>query len=101
MELAKKYNIPVFLIGHITKDGQVAGPKSLEHIVDVVLYLENDGRGGHCVLRSIKNRFGSVNEIGILEMTGSGFVEVKNPSASFLEGDLSLSFPGSIFFLCN
>ncbi|HPT08322.1 MAG TPA: DNA repair protein RadA [bacterium] len=97
MELAKKYNIPVFLIGHITKDGQVAGPKSLEHIVDVVLYLENDGRGGHCVLRSIKNRFGSVNEIGILEMTGSGFVEVKNPSASFLEGDLSLSFPGSIF----
>ncbi len=97
MELAKKYNIPVFLIGHITKDGQVAGPKSLEHIVDVVLYLENDGRGGHCVLRSIKNRFGSVNEIGILEMTGSGFVEVKNPSASFLEGDLSLSFPGSVF----
>jgi len=97
MELAKKYNIPVFLIGHITKDGQVAGPKSLEHIVDVVLYLENDGRGGHCILRSVKNRFGSVNEIGVLEMTGTGFDEVKNPSLSFLDGDLSLSFPGSVF----
>lgn len=97
MELAKKYNIPVFLIGHITKDGQVAGPKSLEHIVDVVLYLENDGRGGHSVLRSMKNRFGSVNEIGVLEMTGGGFEEVKNPSISFLEGDLLASFPGSVF----
>jgi DNA repair protein RadA/Sms len=97
MELAKKYNIPIFLIGHITKDGQVAGPKSLEHIVDVVLYLENDGRGSHFILRSVKNRFGSVNEIGVLEMTGAGFVEVKNPSASFLEGDTSLSFPGSVF----
>ena len=97
MELAKRYNIPVFLIGHITKDGQVAGPKSLEHIVDVVLYLENDGRGGHCVLRSVKNRFGSVNEIGVLEMTGKGFIEVKNPSSSFLEGNWSLSFPGSVF----
>ncbi len=97
MELAKKYNIPVFLIGHITKDGQVAGPKSLEHIVDVVLYLENDAKGSYSILRSVKNRFGSVNEIGVLEMTGLGFKEVKNPSASFLEGDLSLSFPGSVF----
>lgn len=97
MELAKKYDIPVFLIGHITKDGQVAGPKSLEHIVDVVLYLESDGRGGHCILRSIKNRFGSVNEIGVLEMTGTGFDEVKNPSLSFVDGDLSLSFAGSVF----
>ncbi|MDD3711596.1 MAG: DNA repair protein RadA [Patescibacteria group bacterium] len=97
MELAKKYGIPVFLIGHITKDGQVAGPKSLEHIVDVVLYLENDGRGSHFILRSVKNRFGSVNEIGVLEMTSSGFEEIKNASSSFLEGDLSLSFPGSVF----
>lgn len=97
MELAKKYNIPVFLIGHVTKDGQVAGPKSLEHIVDVVLYLENDGRGGHYILRSVKNRFGSVNEIGVLEMTGQGFEEVKNPSLSFLESDLSSAFPGSVF----
>ena len=97
MELAKKYNIPVFLIGHVTKDGQVAGPKSLEHIVDVVLYLENDGRGGHYILRSVKNRFGSVNEIGVLEMTGQGLEEVKNPSLSFLESDLSSAFSGSVF----
>lgn len=97
MELAKKYNIPVFLIGHITKDGQIAGPKSLEHIVDVVLSLENDGRGSYSILRSSKNRFGSVNEIGVLEMTGDGFKEVKNPSSIFLDGDLSHSFPGSIF----
>ncbi|MFA5644190.1 MAG: DNA repair protein RadA [Patescibacteria group bacterium] len=97
MELAKKYDIAVFLIGHITKDGQVAGPKSLEHIVDVVLYLENDGRGGHTILRSVKNRFGSVNEIGILEMTGGGFVEVENPSSSFIESGLIGSFSGSTF----
>lgn len=97
MELAKKYDIPVFLIGHITKDGQIAGPKSLEHIVDVVLYLENDGRSAYSVLRSAKNRFGSVNEIGVLEMTGSGFEEVKNPSSIFLDNDLSRFFPGSTF----
>ncbi len=97
MELAKKYNVPVFLIGHITKDGQVAGPKSLEHLVDVVLSLENDGRGGHSIIRSLKNRFGSINEIGVLEMTAKGFIELKDPSSSFLESDLSVSFPGSVF----
>lgn len=97
MELAKKYDIPVFLIGHITKDGQVAGPKSLEHIVDVVLSLENDNRGAYSILRSSKNRFGSVNEIGVLEMTGQGFVEVKNTSSVFLDNDLLVSFPGSSF----
>jgi DNA repair protein RadA/Sms len=97
MELAKKYNIPVFLIGHITKDGQVAGPKSLEHIVDVVLSLENDGRGSYSILRSSKNRFGSVNEVGVLEMTSFGFEEVKNTSSVFLDNDLSHSFPGSSF----
>ena len=97
MELAKKYNVPVFLIGHITKDGQVAGPKSLEHLVDVVLSLENDGRGGHSIIRSLKNRFGSINEIGVLEMTAKGLIELKDPSSSFLESDLSVSFPGSVF----
>ncbi len=97
MELAKKYDIPVFLIGHITKDGQVAGPKSLEHIVDVVLSLENDGRGSYSILRSSKNRFGSVNEIGVLEMTSFGFEEVKNASSVFLDSDLSHFFPGSSF----
>ena len=85
------------MIGHITKDGQVAGPKSLEHLVDVVLSLENDGRGGHSIIRSLKNRFGSINEIGVLEMTAKGFIELKDPSSSFLESDLSVSFPGSVF----
>ncbi|MFA5420472.1 MAG: DNA repair protein RadA [Patescibacteria group bacterium] len=97
MELAKRYDIPVFLIGHITKDGQIAGPKSLEHIVDVVLNLENDGKSAYSVLRSSKNRFGSVNEIGVFEMTGDGFHEVKNPSSIFLEGDISHFFAGSSF----
>ena len=97
MELAKKYDIPVMLIGHITKDGQVAGPKTLEHIVDVVLYLENDNRGAYSILRSVKNRFGSVNEIGVLEMTGAGFQAVDNLSSLFLDNNMSASFPGSIF----
>ena len=86
LELAKENNIAVFLIGHITKDGQIAGPKSLEHIVDTVLYLETETNSSYCLLRAVKNRFGSVNELGILEMTGSGFKEVENPSAVFLEG---------------
>lgn len=86
LELAKENNIVVFLIGHITKDGIVAGPKSLEHIVDTVLYLENENNNNYCLLRATKNRFGSVNELGVLEMTGVGFKEVKNPSLVFVEG---------------
>jgi len=85
LELAKENDIAVFLIGHITKDGQVAGPKSLEHIVDTVLYLENETNNNYCLLRATKNRFGSVNELGVLEMTGVGFQEVKNPSLVFVE----------------
>ncbi len=85
LELAKENNIAVILIGHITKDGQVAGPKSLEHIVDTVLYLENEVGSNYCFLRATKNRFGSVNELGILEMTGKGFHEVKNPGAVFVD----------------
>lgn len=85
LELAKENNISVILIGHITKDGQVAGPKSLEHIVDTVLYLENEVGSNYCFLRATKNRFGSVNELGILEMTGKGFCEVKNPGAVFVD----------------
>lgn len=85
LELAKENNIAVFLIGHITKDGNVAGPKSLEHIVDTVLYLENEANNNYCLLRAAKNRFGSVNELGVLEMTGTGFKEVKNPSLIFVE----------------
>ncbi len=84
LELAKERNIAVILIGHITKDGSVAGPKSLEHIVDAVLYLENEDTHQYSLLRSSKNRFGSVNELGVLEMTGTGFKEILDPSAIFL-----------------
>jgi DNA repair protein RadA/Sms len=85
LELAKKEDISVILVGHITKDGSVAGPKSLEHIVDTVLYLEAETSHDYRILRVTKNRFGSVNEVGIFEMTGQGFKEVANPSAVFID----------------
>jgi len=99
LELAKTNEIAVLLIGHITKDGQVAGPKSLEHIVDTVLSLEAETSHNYSLLRSTKNRFGSVNELGVLEMTGAGFKEVKNPGAVFIEtgsGDISGSVLGCV-----
>jgi DNA repair protein RadA/Sms len=89
LEVAKREGIAVFLIGHITKDGQIAGPKSLEHIVDTVVYLEADTTNDYRVLRAMKNRFGSVNELGIFSMTGAGFEEVKNPSLVFVESGLN------------
>lgn len=95
LELAKKEGVAVFLIGHITKDGQVAGPKSLEHIVDTVLYLESETNNNYCLLRATKNRFGSVNELGVLEMTNLGFREVKNPSLIFIESGLN-NLSGSV-----
>ncbi len=95
LELAKENNITVFLIGHITKDGQVAGPKSLEHIVDTVLYLETETNNNYSLLRTTKNRFGSLNELGVLEMTGRGFQEVKNPSLVFVEESLK-NISGSV-----
>jgi DNA repair protein RadA/Sms len=95
LELAKQHDLTVILIGHITKDGQVAGPKSLEHIVDTVLSLENETNNNYCLLRATKNRFGSVNELGVLEMTGAGFQEVKNPSQIFIETDQA-DIPGSV-----
>jgi DNA repair protein RadA/Sms len=90
LELAKTNEVSIILIGHITKDGTVAGPKSLEHMVDTVIYLESDANKDYRMLRSTKNRFGSVNELGVFEMTGKGFVEIKNPSAIFMPegGDL-------------
>lgn len=94
LELAKKHDIATILIGHITKDGAVAGPKSLEHIVDTVIYLECESNSNYRILRSTKNRFGSVNELGIFEMTGEGFVEIKNPSSVFLEKN-NQNMPGS------
>ncbi len=82
---AKKSGVPVFISGHVTKDGAIAGPKALEHIVDVVLYLEGESFNSYRILRSAKNRFGSTNEVGVFEMCGSGLVEVANPSQFFLE----------------
>ena len=80
LRFAKDTDTPVFLIGHITKEGSIAGPKVLEHIVDVVLQFEGDNRGAYRILRGIKNRFGSTSEIAVFEMTGTGLKEVANPS---------------------
>ena len=84
MLFAKKSDIPVFLIGHVTKEGAIAGPRVLEHIVDTVLYFEGDRGHAYRILRTVKNRFGSTNEIGIFEMSDSGLLEVENPSELFL-----------------
>ncbi|OGY41775.1 MAG: DNA repair protein RadA, partial [Candidatus Buchananbacteria bacterium RBG_13_36_9] len=84
LEIAKKFNIPILIIGHVTKDGLVAGPKSLEHLVDAVMYLEGSSQNDFRLLRCAKNRFGSTNELGVFNMTGQGLLEVKNPSELFL-----------------
>ncbi|MEW6666203.1 MAG: DNA repair protein RadA [Thermodesulfobacteriota bacterium] len=82
---AKKTGIPVFLVGHVTKEGAIAGPKVLEHMVDTVLYFEGERSHAFRVLRAVKNRYGSTNEIGVFEMKDAGLVEVGNPSRMFLE----------------
>ncbi len=84
MESAKTTGIPVFIIGHVTKGGMIAGPKTLEHLVDTVLYLEGDKNHFYRILRAAKNRFGSTNEIGVFEMESSGLKEVKDPSLMFM-----------------
>jgi DNA repair protein RadA/Sms len=84
MLFAKKSGIPVFLVGHVTKEGAIAGPRVLEHIVDTVLYFEGDRGHAYRILRTVKNRFGSTNEIGIFEMSDAGLLEVENPSELFL-----------------
>jgi DNA repair protein RadA/Sms len=84
MLFAKRSDMPIFLVGHVTKEGAIAGPRVLEHIVDTVLYFEGDRGHAYRILRTVKNRFGSTNEIGIFEMTDSGLIEVENPSALFL-----------------
>ena len=81
---AKQNNVPIFITGHVTKEGAIAGPGTLEHIVDVVLYFEGEPFSNYRVLRSVKNRFGSTNEVGIFEMTNAGLSEVDNPSQVFL-----------------
>lgn len=84
LKLAKTTNIPVFLVGHVNKEGQLAGPKILEHTVDCVLYFEGDNHYSYRILRGIKNRFGSVNEVGVFQMESAGLIEVKDPSRLFL-----------------
>jgi DNA repair protein RadA/Sms len=92
--VAKGRGITTFLIGHVTKDGSLAGPKSLEHIVDTVLYFEGEKRQHHRIVRAVKNRFGAVSELGVFEMTGAGLKPVANPSALFLS-ERQAGAPGS------
>ncbi len=86
MQLAKGLGIPIFIVGHVTKEGNVAGPRVLEHMVDTVLYFEGDRHASYRILRGVKNRFGSTNEIGVFEMRQNGLVEVDNPSEFLLNG---------------
>ncbi len=94
LSLAKSRDIPVFLIGHVTKDGSIAGPKALEHIVDAVLYFEGERHHNHRIVRAVKNRFGAANEVGIFEMTARGLSPVRNPSGLFLRERETVA-PGS------
>ncbi|MEJ7616036.1 MAG: DNA repair protein RadA [Pyrinomonadaceae bacterium] len=97
--LAKNSGIPVFLIGHVTKEGSIAGPKTLEHIVDTVLYFEGERHYNHRIVRASKNRFGAANELGIFEMTGAGLVPVANPSELFLQ-ERPQNVAGSVVTAC-
>ncbi|HEX8706942.1 MAG TPA: DNA repair protein RadA [Pyrinomonadaceae bacterium] len=97
--LAKNQTIPVFLIGHVTKEGSIAGPKALEHIVDTVLYFEGERHHNHRIVRATKNRFGAANEVGVFEMTGAGLVAVANPSEMFLQ-ERPVGAAGSVVTAC-
>ena len=95
MRLAKELAVSIFVVGHVTKEGVVAGPRVLEHMVDTVLYFEGDGSASYRFLRGVKNRFGSTNEIGVFEMRGNGLAEVANPSEYMLQGKPE-NEPGSV-----
>jgi len=97
LEISKNKNIAILVVGHVTKDGTIAGPKMLEHMVDTVLYMEGDDRYDHRILRSVKNRFGATNEVGIFQMDEMGLQEVKNPSEMFL-AERSVNIPGTSIF---
>lgn len=96
---AKGRNIPTVVVGHVTKDGALAGPKVLEHVVDTVLYFEGDRHHSHRVVRAVKNRFGAISELGVFEMTGEGLKPVPNPSAMFL-AERPRNVPGSAVLCC-
>ena len=97
MRLAKEQGCSIFIVGHVTKEGSIAGPKVLEHIVDTVLYFEGERSNTFRILRAAKNRFGSTNEIGVFEMRASGMAGVKNPSEMFLSQSLRTE-PGSAVY---
>ena len=97
--LAKNRTVPVFLIGHVTKEGMIAGPKALEHIVDTVLYFEGERHHNHRIIRAVKNRFGAANEVGVFEMTGRGLVPVTNASGLFLS-ERPVGVSGSVVTAC-
>src|SRR6267154_2482799 len=97
--MAKGQNIPTFLVGHVTKDGSLAGPKALEHVVDTVLYFEGERHHSHRVIRAVKNRFGAVSELGVFEMTSTGLRPVPNPSKLFL-AERPINAPGAAV-LCS
>ena len=96
---AKAQNVPTFLVGHVTKEGSLAGPKALEHIVDTVLYFEGERHHAHRIVRAAKNRFGAVSELGVFEMTSAGLRPVANPSAMFL-AERPVGSPGSAVLCC-
>jgi DNA repair protein RadA/Sms len=96
IELAKARNVTIFFIGHVTKEGLIAGPMSLEHMVDTVIYFEGDTKSQYRILRAIKNRFGATNEIGIFEMSDSGLKEIENPSQIFLPESTQAPCGGSV-----
>jgi DNA repair protein RadA/Sms len=95
LDVAKQSGTPIVIIGHVTKEGSVAGPKTLEHLVDTVLYLEGDQYHTYRILRAVKNRFGATDEVGIFEMEGVGLISVLNPSASLLR-ERGEDMPGNV-----
>lgn len=101
MQMAKNENITVIVVGHVTKDGNIAGPKVLEHMVDTVIYFEGDKYKSYRLLRAVKNRFGNTSEVGIFEMSVNGLLEVKNPSEMFLNEHSEITTPGSVIIATN
>ena len=101
MYIAKTKGITVVIVGHVTKDGNIAGPKVLEHMVDTVIYFEGDKYKSYRILRSIKNRFGNTSEVGIFEMHTLGLKEIKNPNELFLNERSQISTPGSAIIVTN
>lgn len=99
MKIAKATGLPIFLVGHVTKGGAIAGPRIMEHMVDTVLYFEGDKSHVFRILRAVKNRFGSTNEIGVFEMNENGLAQVPNPSAVFLAERITVA-PGSVVTAC-